>query len=81
MPRYSNYFHEEFQTQKLLAAHGFDQWPDELEVIKYLMKVEDKIDALAAALELDIQTDVRGRLNVIPAEPVPIPPKPYWEMM
>lgn len=79
MPHYSNYFYEELKTQKLLAAHGFDQWPDEEELARYLFDISDKIDALAASLELSVQADMRGHWNVVPAEPAPTPPQPYWK--
>ena len=56
--------HFALEAQRLLKAHGFERWPTEEELLRYLFKVEDKIDVLADMLGYRIAPDVRGRLKV-----------------
>lgn len=67
------------KEEQLLRRHVFKQWPGEEELARYLFDVNDKVDALAASLELNVRADILGRWNVVPAEPAPAPPQPYWK--
>lgn len=53
------------EAQRLLKAHGFERWPTEEELLRYLFKVEDKVDILADMLGYRIAPDVRGRLRIL----------------
>ena len=52
------------EAQRLFKAHGFECWPTEEELLRYLFKVEDKVDILADILGYRIAPDVRGRLKI-----------------
>lgn len=52
-----------YQDQRLLKAHGFDHWPGDEELVRYLFSLEEKIDFLAHANGIQFERDVRGRLH------------------
>lgn len=35
------------EDQRLLKAHGFDHWPGDEELVRYLFAIEEKVDLLA----------------------------------
>ena len=51
------------QEQRLLKSHGFEQWPSDEELLRYIFSVEDKIDFLAQNCGFQFERDVRGRLR------------------
>ena len=57
------YFTSMLDDQRLLKAHGFDDWPDDEELVRYLFAVEEKIDLLASINGIQLERDVRGRLH------------------
>lgn len=57
------YFTSMLDDQRLLNAHGFDDWPDDEELVRYLFAVEEKIDLLASINGIQLERDVRGRLH------------------
>ena len=60
----STYFANIAKDEQLLAAHGFDHWPTDEELARYLMDTNDRMDALCKALSLRTVQDVRGRWTV-----------------
>lgn len=59
-----------YQDQRLLKAHGFDRWPGDEELVRYLFFVEEKIDFLAHVNGIHFERDVRGRLQAYRREEV-----------
>lgn len=49
-----------------MLEHGFDRFPDNGELIDYLLGTNDKINLLAGSLGVRIEKDARGRLRVAP---------------
>lgn len=62
-PVASDYFALMIEDQRLLEKHGFDHWPGDEELVRYLFDVEEKIDLLAQVMGLEMERDVRGRLH------------------
>lgn len=61
MTSYENYFSELAQTEKLLKSHGFDRWPTEEEIVRYLFDLNDRLDAICLFAGIETIKDVRGR--------------------
>lgn len=66
MPSSSSYFNKLADRCRSMAEHGFDHFPDEGELLDYLIETNDKIDLLAGTLGMRIEKDARGRLRVAP---------------
>lgn len=58
----SSYFRDAYQDQRLLKSHGFDAWPDAEELARYVFGLEEKVDALASMVDVDLGRDLRGDL-------------------
>lgn len=59
-----SYFTSIMKDEKLLREHGFDAWPNEEELSRYLMDTNDRMTALEQALGLTTTQDIRGRWQV-----------------
>ncbi len=57
------FFTSMLDDQRLLKAHGFDHWPGDEELARYLFAVEEKIDRLANINGIQLERDARGRLH------------------
>ena len=57
------FFPSAYEDQRLLKAHGFDHWPGDEELVRYLFAVEEKVDLLARANGIQLERDARGRLH------------------
>ncbi|MDD5924974.1 hypothetical protein [Ellagibacter isourolithinifaciens] len=66
MPSSSNYFNKLADRNRSMAEHGFDHFPDDGELLDYLIETNDKVDLLAGALGMRIEKDTRGRFRVAP---------------
>lgn len=55
------YFSSLEKRKRDATQHGFDRWPDEEDLAKYLFETNDRIDALCSALGVVVYQDVRGR--------------------
>ncbi len=64
------FFTSMLDDQRLLKAHGFDQWPGDEELVRYLFAVEEKIDLMASINGIEFERDARGRLHVYRKEEV-----------
>ena len=62
------YFANLYQDQKLLDDHGLVGWPDGEELARYVLKLEEKVDMLAALSGVSLERDVRGRLHAVRRE-------------
>ena len=51
------------EDQRLLKAHGFDHWPGDEELVRYLFAIEEKVDLLARVNGIQLERDARGRLH------------------
>lgn len=61
MQTISPYFKSAIADERMLRAHGFDQWATNEELAEYLFDTNDRIDALCNALGLATCKDVRNR--------------------
>lgn len=52
-----------YDDQRLLKAHGFDHWPCDEELVRYLFAAEEKVDLLARVNGIQFERDARGRLH------------------
>ena len=64
------FFTSMLDDQRLLKAHGFDHWPGDEELVRYLFAVEEKIDLMASINGIQLERDARGRLHVYRKEEV-----------
>ncbi len=53
------------REDRLLRNHGFDNWPNSTELARYAFSVNDKIDAICDALQIETIQDTRGNWVVI----------------
>lgn len=60
-----SYFLSALNDERLLHDHGFDHWPTDEELARYLMDTNDRISAVERALGISSVKDVRGRWSVI----------------
>ena len=52
----------------MLRSHGFDAWPSSDELARYTFDLADGMDALARAVGISLEKDVRGRWRTHPAK-------------
>ncbi len=57
------FFPSAYEDQRLLKAHGFDHWPGDEELVRYLFAIEEKVDLLARVNGVQLERDARGRLH------------------
>lgn len=67
---YSAYFAHTERVAHALEAHGLPRNPTDEDVLVFAIDQADRIDALCAALGVEIIADYRGRYRVIRAEAV-----------
>ena len=58
------YFRNAADDARMLRDHGFDAWPDAEELARYAFDLEEGVSALAQALGVEMEKDVRGRWQV-----------------
>ena len=56
------YFANAIRDERMLRSRGFDAWPDAEELARYVFGLEDKVDALASVVGVDLVRDAAGRL-------------------
>lgn len=61
MQNNNRYFRGLYDQQRLLRAHGFESWPDEVELANYLFSLDDKISVLCDSLGIRLVQDCQGR--------------------
>lgn len=61
MQNNDRYFQSLYDQQRLLRAHGFENWPDEIELANYLFTLDDKISVLCDSLGIHLVKDCQGR--------------------
>ncbi len=59
-----SYFASLEEGQRLLSAHGFDHWPTDDELARYVFEVKDMLTLLASANGVRFDRDARGRLRM-----------------
>lgn len=67
---YSSYFAHAESVARTLEAHGLPPNPTDEDLLAFAIEQADRIDALCAALGVEVVTDYRGRYRVIRAEAV-----------
>lgn len=67
---YTAYFAHAERVACTLEAHGLPRNPTDEDLLAFAIDQADRIDALCAALGVEIVTDYRGRHRVIRAEAV-----------
>lgn len=67
---YSAYFAHTERVAHALEAHGLPRNPTDEDVLVFAIEQADRIDALCAALGVEIVTDYRGLYRVIRSEAV-----------
>lgn len=50
--------------EQMLQNHGFDSWPNQDELARYIMDTNDRIDAICEAFGYRTVQDIRGRWHV-----------------
>ena len=68
----SSYFARMDAMEQELRRHGFDSWPSEEDLLRYLMDTNDRVDAVCAALGMVTAKDVRGRWLVYASRPLEV---------
>ena len=63
----SDYFRDLARDERLLAAHGFDHWPDDVELVHYAFDLEDALHMVCGAVDVRLTKDVLGRWRVLPS--------------
>ena len=64
---YSAYFAHAERVAHTLEAHGLPRNPTDEDLLTFAIEQADRIDALCAALGVEIVTDYRGRHRVVRA--------------
>lgn len=67
---YSAYFAHAERVARMLETHGLPRNPADEDLLAFTIEQADRIDALCAALGVEIVTDYRGRYRVVRAEAV-----------
>lgn len=67
---YTAYFAHAERVAHTLEAHGLPRNPTDEDLLEFAIEQADRIDALCAALGVEIVTDYRGRYRVIRSEAV-----------
>lgn len=67
---YSAYFAHTERVAHALEAHGLPRNPTDEDVLVFAIEQADRIDALCAALGVEIVTDYRGLYRVIRSEAI-----------
>ena len=62
----SKYFRNLERDAYMLRSHGFDAWPSGEELARYAFDLADGVDALARAVGVSLEKDVRGRWRARP---------------
>ena len=55
------------QDERIMCSHGFGEWPDHDELVRYACGLEDAIRAVAARLGCGLERDPRGNWVLVPA--------------
>lgn len=67
---YTAYFAHAERVVRTLEAHGLPRNPTDDDLLAFTIEQADRIDALCAALGVEIVTDYRGRYRIIRTEAV-----------
>lgn len=62
----NSYFGDMVRTERLLRGHGFDHWPTDDELVRYLFATNDRLDAVCNAMNAELVQDIRGSWQVVP---------------
>lgn len=65
--RTTSFYQQLAAESQMLEDHGFDSWPDSLELTRKVCDLEDGLHVLARSLGREIAKDYRGRWIVLPA--------------
>lgn len=63
----SDYFRDLARDERLLAAHGFDHWPDDVELVRYAFDLEDALHTVCGAIDVRLTRDILGRWQILPS--------------
>lgn len=66
----TNFFQQLLAESRMLEEHGFESWPDIVELTHKVCDLEDGLRALARSLDREITKDYRGRWIVFTAPKV-----------
>lgn len=61
-----SYFGDMVRAERLLREHGFDHWPTDDELVRYLFATNDRLDAVCNAMNAELVQDIRGNWQVVP---------------
>lgn len=61
-----SFFQGLINDERMLHNHGFDGWPNDEELARYACDLEDGLQALANAFDVELAKDIMGRWQVIP---------------
>lgn len=62
----TNFFQQLLAESQMLEEHGFESWPDNVELTRKVCDLEDGLHALARSLGCEITKDYRSRWIVFP---------------
>ena len=65
--RAASFYQQLAAESQMLEEHGFECWPDNVELARKVCDLEDGLRALARSLGREIAKDYRGRWIVFPA--------------
>ena len=63
----ASFYYQLAAESQMLEEHGFESWPDNVELTRKVCDLEDGLHALARSLGREIAKDYRGRWIVFPA--------------
>ena len=63
----ASFYQQLAAENQMLEEHGFESWPDNVELTYKVCDLEDGLRALARSLGREIAKDYRGRWIVFPA--------------
>lgn len=66
----ASFYQQLAAESQMLEEHGFESWPDNVELTHKVCDLEDGLHALARSLGREIAKDYRGRWIVFPASKV-----------
>lgn len=62
----ASFYQQLAAESQMLEEHGFETWPDNVELTRKVCDLEDGLHALARSLGREIAKDYRGRWIVFP---------------
>lgn len=62
----ASFYQQLAAESQMLEEHGFESWPDNVELTRKVCDLEDSLHALARSLDREVAKDYRGRWIVFP---------------